>query len=191
MLGLGVFELRASTKTRRSNAAVMGFGRTRRVLVTDTLLRGFSPDEVETVLAHELAHQKYRDPIRGFLSDSGFTLFVLALVAWAYSATIPTVGIRTLGDMAGLPYLAALLALFSLPLRPLELYASRTREARADRFALALTRDAEHFITAMVKLHDRNLGIANPAAWETWLFYSHPSGRDRVEMARAVRPSNP
>src|SRR3972149_2342613 len=57
---LGVFELRASAKTRRSNAAVMGFGRTRRVVVTDTLLQGFSPEEVETVLAHELAHQKHR-----------------------------------------------------------------------------------------------------------------------------------
>src|SRR6266480_4117102 len=58
---LGVFELRASEKTRRSNAAVMGLGRTRRVVVTDTLVSGFTPEEVETVLAHELAHQKFRD----------------------------------------------------------------------------------------------------------------------------------
>src|SRR6267143_275156 len=65
---LGVFELGASEKTRRSNAAVMGLGRTRRVVVTDTLVAGFTPEEVETVLAHELAHQKFRDPIRGFLS---------------------------------------------------------------------------------------------------------------------------
>ena len=187
---LGVFELRASAKTRRSNAAVMGFGRTRRVVVTDTLLQGFSPEEVETVLAHELAHQKYRDPIRGFLSGSAVSLVVLALVGWVYSATLLSAGIRTLGDMAGLPFLAALFALLAWPLHPLELYASRTREARADRFALDLTRDSANFISAMVKLHDRNLGVANLGRWETWLFYSHPSGRDRVEMARALRPSN-
>src|SRR5207249_606416 len=64
---VGVFELRASAKTRRSNAAVMGFGRTRRVVVTDTLLQAFTPEEIETVLAHELAHQRNRDPIRGFV----------------------------------------------------------------------------------------------------------------------------
>lgn len=187
---LGVFELRASAKTRRSNAAVMGFGRTRRVVVTDTLLQGFTPEEVETVLAHELAHQKYRDPIRGFLSSSAVSLVVFALVGPVYAATFLSAGVRTLDDMAGLPFLAVLFGLFGWPLHPLELYVSRTREARADRFALDLTRDSANFISTMVKLHDRNLGVADPGRWETWLFYSHPSGRDRVEMARALRPSN-
>ena len=60
----------------------------------------------------------------------------------------------------------------------------------AAHFALDLTRDSANFISAMVKLHDRNLGVADPGRWETWLFYSHPSGRDRIEMARALRVSN-
>jgi STE24 endopeptidase len=182
---LGVFELRASEKTRRSNAAVMGLGRTRRVIVTDTLVQGFTPEEVETVLAHELGHQKHRDPIRGFVSGSLVSLVVLALVGWAYSAAYASVGIRSTGDMAGLPFLAALFSLLALPFRPLELLASRSRESRADRFSLALTHDPGNFVTAMVKLHDRNLGVADPRRWEKWLFYSHPTGRDRVEMARA------
>jgi len=184
---VGVFELRASEKTRRSNAAVMGFGRTRRVIVTDTLLQDFSPEEVETVLAHELAHQKHWDPIRGFLQGSLGSFIVLALAGWVYSIAFPSFGIRSPHDMAGLPLLAVLLALISLPLRPLELFSSRSREARADRFSLDLTRDPANFAGAMVKLHDRNLGVADPGPWERWLFYSHPSGRDRVEMARAFR----
>lgn len=184
---VGVFELRASEKTRRSNAAVMGFGRTRRVIVTDTLLQDFTPDEVETVLAHELAHQKHLDPIRGFLEGSLVSLIVLGLGGWAYSIAFPSFGIRSPPDMAGLPFLAALLALISIPFRPLELFSSRSRERRADRFSLELTRDPGNFAGAMVKLHDRNLGVADPGPWERWLFYSHPSGRDRVEMARAFR----
>src|SRR5947199_4728556 len=64
---VGVFELRASEKTRRSNAAVMGLGRTRRVVVSDTPLRDFRPEGIETVLAHALAHQKFLDPRRGLM----------------------------------------------------------------------------------------------------------------------------
>jgi len=184
---LGVFELRASEKTRRSNAAVMGLGRTRRVVVTDTLVSGFTPEEVETVLAHELAHQKFRDPIRGFLSGSFVSLLILLAASWAYGSAYALVGIRSPADMAGLPFLVAVFSILALPFRPLELRASRSREARADRFSLALTGDPANFIAAMVKLHDLNLGVANPRPWEKWLFYSHPTGRDRVEMARAFR----
>src|SRR5438105_1384513 len=185
---LGVFELRASEKTRRSNAAVMGLDRTRRVIVTDTLVTGFTPEEVETVLAHELAHQKYRDPIRGFVSGSLVSLLILFAVSWVYASTYTIVGIRSPADMAGLPFLVAVFSILALPFRPLELQASRSREARADRFSLALTRDPTNFIAALVKLHDLNLGVADPRPWEKWLFYSHPTGRDRVEMARAFRP---
>src|SRR2546428_4481530 len=75
---VGVFELRASEKTRRSNAAVMGLGRTRRVVVTDTLLHDFRPGEGGTVLAHELAPPKFPDPLPGLLLGSGTSLVPLA-----------------------------------------------------------------------------------------------------------------
>jgi len=187
---VGVFELRASEKTRRSNAAVMGLGRTRRVVVTDTLLREFRPEEVETVLAHELAHQKFLDPLRGFVLGSVTSLVVLAVAAWIYGILYSSFGIRSMSDMAGLPVLAALLGLVSLPLRPLELWWSRARESRADRFSLELTHDPANFATAMAKLHDQNLGVADPKPWEKWLFYSHPPGRERVELARS-NPASP
>jgi len=186
---VGVFELRASEKTRRSNAAVMGLGRTRRVVVTDTLLRDFRPEEVETVLAHELAHQKFLDPLRGFVFGSLTSVVTLAVAAWIYSILYSSFGIRSIGDMAGLPLLAAVLGLVSFPLRPLELWWSRAREARADRFSLELTHDPANFASAMAKLHDQNLGVADPKPWEKWLFYSHPPGRERVELARSYHGS--
>jgi STE24 endopeptidase len=186
---LGVFEIRASDKTRRSNAAVMGLGRTRRVVVTDTLIQGFTPEEVETVLGHELAHQRYWDPLRGFLAGSLVSLVILFFSALAYPILYPPVGVRSAGDMAGLPLLVTIFSLFALPFRPVELLASRSRESRADLFSLELTRDAASFVAAMIKLHDLNLGVADPRPWEKWLLYSHPTGRERVEMARAFRAS--
>lgn len=187
---VGVFELRASEKTRRSNAAVMGLGRTRRVVVTDTLIHHFTPEEVETVLAHELAHQRYLDPIRGFFAGSIVSLLIIALAAWAYSAIYPSFGIRSAADIAGLPLLVTIFSLIALPFRPAELLASRSRESRADRFSLELTGDPASFVAAMVKLHDLNLGVADPRPWEKWLLYSHPTGRERVEMARAFQASS-
>ncbi|HYS99248.1 MAG TPA: M48 family metallopeptidase [Thermoplasmata archaeon] len=182
---LGVFEMRASSKTNRSNAAVMGFGRTRRIVVTDTLLRDFPVDEVDTVLAHELAHQRHLDPLRGFVLGSLTSLAIVAISATVYGAAVSWFGIRSAGDAAGLPLLVVIFSLVALPFRPLELRWSRDRERRADQFALALTGNPAAFAGAMVRLHDRNLGVADPRVWEKWLFYSHPTGRERVDAARA------
>src|SRR3989454_8029902 len=97
---VGVFELRASEKTRRSNAAVMGLGRTRRVVVTDTLLHDFRPDEGDTVLAPQLAPQKVLDPPRGFGLGSGTSLVALAVAGALYSILYPPVGVRSISVMA-------------------------------------------------------------------------------------------
>src|SRR2546428_13091133 len=91
--------------------------------------------------------------------------------------------------MGGLAVLAALVGLVAMSVRPLELWWSRAREARADRFSLELTHDPANFATAMAKLHDQNLGVADPKPWEKWPFYSHPPGRQRVQLAPSTRAS--
>ncbi len=182
---IGVFEMGASAKTRRSNAAVVGFGRTRRIVVTDTLLREFSPEETETVLAHELGHQHARDLVKGVVVGAGFSLVMWSLAGLAYAGTYASLGFASLGDMAGLPLLLLWSGLVSTAMGPLELWWSRRREARADRFSLDVTGDPAAFAAAMVKLSDQNLGLAHPKAWEKWLLFSHPPGRERVEAARA------
>lgn len=182
---LGVYEMGASAKTRRSNAAVTGYGRTRRVVITDTMLQAYTPDEVETVLAHELGHQRYHDLLVGVGVGAGISLVMWFVAAWAYVATYHALGITSLGDMAGLPLLLLWGGIVSTVLGPPELAWSRRREARADRFALEVTRNPVAFASAMVKLHDMNLSVAHPRPWERWLLSSHPSGRERVEAARA------
>ena len=182
---IGVFEMAASAKTRRSNAAVTGFGRTRRIIVTDTMLSGFTPEETEAVLAHELGHQRFHDPLIGSGVGAAFSLVMWSLGGWAYAATHAAVGIASLGAMAGLPLLLLWTGLVSTALGPLELWWSRRREWRADRFSLELTRNPQAFAATMVKLSDQNLGIAHPRPWEKWLLYTHPPARERVDAARA------
>jgi len=182
---LGVYQLEASAKTRRSNAAVMGYGRTRRIVLTDTLLREYAPEEIESVLAHELAHQKHRDPWTAFAYGALSSFLVLGIAALGYGSTYPSFGIPVSSDLAGLPLLALYAGIASAVLGPLELWASRRREHSADRFALELTQNPQAFASTMVKLHDKNLGVAHPRWIEVWLFYSHPPGRDRVDLARA------
>ncbi len=184
---IGVFEMGASAKTRRSNAAVTGYGRTRRIIVTDTMLRDFTADETETVLAHELGHQRYRDMPKGLAVGAAFSLLMWAVAGWAYAATYRAFGFASLGDMAGLPLLLLWSGIVTTASSPVELWWSRTREARADRFSLGLTRNPAAFASTMVKLADLNLGVAHPRPWETWLLYSHPPGRERVEAARAFK----
>lgn len=182
---LGVFEMGASAKTRRTNAAVMGFGRTRRIVVTDTMLRAYTPDETESVLAHELGHQRFHDLWTGMGVGALISLAMWVVAAFAYASTYRAFGIASLGDMAGLPLLVLYSGIVSTALGPPELWWSRRRESRADRFSLEITRNPEAFASAMVKLHDQNLSIAHPRPWERWLLYSHPPGRDRIEAARS------
>lgn len=188
---LGVFEMGASAKTRRSNAAVVGFGRTRRVVITDTMLRTFTPDEIETVLAHELGHQRFRDPLTGLAVGAGISFLMWSVAAMAYAATYPVFGIGSLGDMAGLPLLVLYSGIVSAILGPPELWWSRRREARADRFSWDIAGKPDAFAEAMVRLHDENLSIADPRPWEKWLLYSHPPGRERVEAARGFKTQEP
>src|SRR5207302_885993 len=79
--------------------------------------------------------------ILGFLSGSFVSLLILLAASWAYGSAYALVGIRSPADMAGLPFFVAVFSILALPFRPLELRASRSREARADRFSLALTGD--------------------------------------------------
>lgn len=182
---IGVFEMGAAAKTRRSNAAVVGMGRTRRIVITDTMLRTYTLDEIETVLAHELGHQRFLDPIRGLAVGAAISFVMWSVAAWAYASTVSALGLTSIGDMAGLPLLLFWSGLVSTALGPLELGWSRRREARADRFSLETTGNPAAFASAMVRLHDSNLGVAHPTAWEKWLLYGHPPGDQRVEAARA------
>ncbi|MFQ5986492.1 MAG: M48 family metalloprotease [Thermoplasmata archaeon] len=182
---LGVYEFRSSAKTERGTAAVTGLGRTRRILLSDHILKAYTPREVEGILSHELAHHAHRDPARFLLLSAVLSLVVLLLLDRLVRGTMTAYGIASLAQVANLPLFVLFGGIFYAITGPLSRSFSRWREALADRRGAELVGDPEALARALVKLHDQNLGVADPHPWVERLFYTHPSGRRRVRWLRS------
>ncbi len=181
---LGVWVVDQSRKSRTANAAVVGLGRTRRIILFDTLATGFREDEVEAVLAHELAHHVHGDTRRGLLVQGALTLATLWLAAALLDAGAGLWGLAGPADPAGLPWLALVLMLLGAIQLPLSNGFSRWIERQADDFALRLTRDPVAFVGAMERLGSLNLAERRPHRLEEFLLYSHPALDRRIARAR-------
>jgi len=182
---VGVFEWVLSGHTRKANAALAGMGRTRRILLSDTLLADYSEDEIEVILAHELAHHVHRDLWRGIAVQA------VALLAGFYVADqilrrlVEPMRWHGMSDAAALPALMLIAGISSFLLMPLANAFSRAQERAADRYALSTTQNVDAFVTAMKRLSQQNLAEEYPSPLVRWLFYSHPPIRERIEAARA------
>ena len=180
----GVFEWRLSDRTKKANAALAGIGGTRRILLSDTLLAEHSDDEIEVILAHELAHHVYRDIWSAILVETvlialGCFVADRVLTVWGTSA-----GLEGKGDVAGLPLLVLAAGAISLTLMPVANALSRAHERRADRYALTITGNAPAFITAMKRLGAQNLAEEEPSRLVEILFHTHPTIHARIAAAR-------
>ncbi|MBE3559684.1 MAG: M48 family metallopeptidase [Ktedonobacteraceae bacterium] len=180
----GVFTIHMSRKTTAANAALMGLGNTRRIVVGDTMLDRYTPDEIEVVLAHELGHHVHRDIWKMIALES-----VLMLVD-LFSANLVLHWIvdvqhyyRSLTDPATLFFFGLLAGLFSLVIMPLNNAHSRHIERQADEYALQMTKKVEAFKSAMMRLANQNLSEINPSPLIEFLFYSHPSIARRLKHA--------
>ncbi len=182
---LGVFEIRLGDRTRKANAALTGIGRTRRILLSDTLLAGYSDEEIEVILAHELAHHVHRDIWSGIAVESGLMTLGFFLADLAIEASVGQFGIAGKADPAVIPLLVLAGGAVSLALLPLANALSRAHERRADRYALEMTKNAAAFMSAMKRLGAQNLAEEKPSRVVEWLFYTHPPVADRIEFARA------
>jgi STE24 endopeptidase len=182
---LGVYEWGISAKTRKANAALAGLGATRRILVSDTMLAAYSDDEVEVVLAHELAHHVHGDIWKGLALQSCLIVAGFLGAARLLSLAQASLGLAGPADVAGLPLLLLAFGAVSIVARPAQLAFSRFCERRADRFALALTGNPRAFISAMRRLSAQNLAEAQPSTLVRWLFYSHPPIEERLASARS------
>lgn len=182
---LGVYEFRSSAKTERGTAALAGLGRTKRILLSDHILEHFTPDEVEGILAHELAHQVQNDTLLYLVLTGLVSLLGLYLADVFVRFAAPFYGFEELGNVATLPLFALFAVAYSAASRPGLNAVSRWREARADKLGAIFCGKPEALASALIKLHDRNLADATPPSWVEAFFYSHPSGKRRVEALRA------
>jgi len=184
---LGVYEWGLAAKTKKANAALTGIAGTRRILVSDTMLADYSEDEIEVVLAHELAHHVHGDIWKGLIFESALILAGFFAGARVLRAWVETAGLRGPADVAGLPLLLLTAGAVSLVMVPAAHAMSRHYERRADRFALDLTRNPAAFISAMRRLAAQNLAEEHPSKLVEWLFYSHPPIRERVAAAQQFK----
>ena len=183
----GVFVVDQSRKSRTANAAVTGLGRTRRILLFDTMLDQFTADEIEAVLAHELAHQLHGDIRRGLLVQGALTLVTFWIADLALQWGVGWLGLAGPADIAGLPLFGLILVLLSLAALPVANGWSRRVEWQADRFALETIPDPRAFIGSMERLATLNLAERAPHHLEEFFLYSHPAIARRIAHARQFR----
>jgi len=182
----GVYRWKLSEKSKKANAALTGLGHTRRIILADTLLDNYTPDEIESVLAHELGHH-----VHGHIFKSIIVQGVITLVGfWAADRVLRYSIDRlhmfdSLSDFANLPLLMLIATILSFLLMPALNAYSRYNERQADRYAFKSTAGVGPFITAMNKLADQNLAERSPSKFVEWFFHSHPSISRRLEAAHA------
>ncbi len=181
----GVYTMNLSSKTPAANAALMGLGNTRRIVLGDTLIDSFTPDEIETVMAHELGHHVHADIPKLIAVESATTfvgLYVAGLVLrWATVAF----QFSSVADVAALPLLALTLGAIGTLSMPLTNSFSRWIERQADHYALEVTEKPRAFAGAMIRLANQNLAELHPARWVEVLLYDHPPVGERIETANA------
>jgi len=184
----GVYEWKLSEKSKKANAALTGLGRTRRIILADTLLENYSPEEIESILAHELGHHVHRHIVKGILVQVVITFFGF----WATAAILRYAVeqrhmFETLTDFANLPLLALVSTVMSLLLMPALNAYSRYNERQADRYCFQSVPDVAPFISSMEKLAQQNLAERRPSPAVEWLFHSHPATWRRILAAEMFR----
>lgn len=180
----GVFLMKMSHKTTGTNAALMGLGNTRRIVLGDTMVDRYSIDEIEVVLAHELGHHVHRDIWKLIASQAALMLIGLFIANLILHGIIDQQHYyRSLTDPASLPFFFVLLGCFSFLIMPISNGYTRHIEYQADEYALQATGKVEAFKNAMRRLANQNLAEIEPAPIIEFLFHSHPSIKKRLEHA--------
>jgi len=186
----GVFIMDGSKRSSHGNAYFTGFGNNKRIVFFDTLLNSLQHDEIEAVLAHELGHFKRNHIKKRIASMALMSLGGLALLAWLIDQTFIYEG---LGVTQPSFYMALILFMLVTPvisifLNPLFSLLSRKHEFEADEFAAQNT-DANHLITALVKLYEENSNTLTPDPLYSSFYDSHPPAPVRIAHLKSVKPA--
>ena len=181
----GVYRWKLSEKSKKANAALTGLGATRRIILADTLLDNYSPEEIEAVLAHELGHHVHRHILKSIFVQAAITLFGFWAANWALHYAVDQHMFEELSDFANLPLLALVSVVLSFLLMPALNAYSRFNERQADRYAFESIASVEPFISSMNKLAEQNLAERTPSKWVEWFFHSHPAISRRLAAAEA------
>jgi STE24 endopeptidase len=181
----GVYRWKLSEKSKKANAALTGMGRTRRIILADTLLDNYRPEEIEAVLAHELGHHVHRHILKSVFVQAAVTLVGFWAANWTLHYAVDRHMFEELSDFANLPLLVLVSSVLSFVLMPALNAYSRFNERQADQYAFESIARVEPFISSMNKLAEQNLAERTPSKWIELLFHSHPAIARRVAAAEA------
>lgn len=180
-----VYMIDFSSKTKKLNAAVVGFGKSRRVLLTDNLLRELSYEEILSIVAHELGHYKNRDTLKliAFSAIINGTFFFLSDLILRRSFSF--FGYSSIADIAGLPLFVLIMFILGFLGLPLQNGFSRHLETKADIYSISLS-SQKIFISMMEKLAKENLAEVSPSKFIEIMFYTHPPIAKRIQLAKKL-----
>jgi len=175
-----VYRFDMSKNTKKANAAFTGIGKSKKIILGDTLLADFSKAEIETVIAHEMGHYKNKHIIKGIILSTIFSFISFYLIATVFSVLISVFGFSSITQIAALPLIIPVSMFIGLAITPINNAISRRFEYEADNYAVALTDNKSIFQDTLRKLTDKNLGDPEPHPIVEWFFYSHPSVGKRI-----------
>ncbi|MDD5432369.1 MAG: M48 family metallopeptidase [Candidatus Omnitrophica bacterium] len=181
---LDCFEIDLSSKSLKANAAFVGLGRSRRVLLADTLKDKYSQEEIEVILAHEFAHYKLKHLTKLIIVNSLATFLVFYLIFITNHFVLNLFGFDSLSQISALPIVFIYFVLFGVISQPLTCFYSRVLEREADKLALKTTGMKEAFISTMDKLATQNLADRNPHPIIKFFFFDHPPIDERIKLAK-------
>jgi Zn-dependent protease with chaperone function len=181
----GVYRWKLSEKSKKANAALTGLGRTRRIILADTLLDSYQPEEIEAVLAHELGHHVHRHILKSIFVQAAITFVGFWAANWTLHYAVDQHMFEELSDFANLPLLVLVSTVLSFLLMPALNAYSRYNERQADQYAFESIASVEPFISSMNKLAEQNLAERTPSKWIERLFHSHPAISRRIAAAEA------
>lgn len=185
----GVYRMKMSDETVKANAMLAGLGATRRVILGDTLLDGFSTDEIEVIFAHEIGHHVHRhlrqmliygvifSLVGFFLADRLLALWVGSMEGGIDYANLP---------VYTLPFMTLVIGVFSMVVEPVQNGISRHFEVQSDTYALKSTGLKDAYRSAFTKLARLNKTDPNPHPLEVFLFHSHPPIAERLALLDRV-----
>jgi STE24 endopeptidase len=185
-----VYKFNMSKNTKKANAAFTGLGKTKRIILGDTLLDNYSDDEIETVIAHELGHFKKKHIIKNIIIGTASSFLTLYVIALLYQSSFSWFGFDSITQVAALPLLTIWSMLIGIIQTPLGNILSRKFEYEADEYAVIETKKPLAFKNTLEKLTVQNLGDKEPHPFVEWFFYSHPSIKNRIDALTKFAEKN-
>ena len=183
---IAIHEWRVGPTSDAANAAVVGLGPFRRILVSDTLLDDYSDEEIEVIIAHEIGHHVHWDMWKTIVCTAAVSLGAFRTADTALAAALPRFGVDGLWDIASVPLLALAYGAVTIAAAPIVNLLSRWHERNADRYALRVTGNPEAFASGLRRVSAQYLAEERPPRFVEWFLHSHPSLATRMAGARAA-----